>query len=81
MHTGREVGWGRNARIHADALPERHGYTHTHTHAYEYSHPAHTLSEARACRSDRRTQQCCIDFLQFFDEMSYSDSLPRCYFA
>lgn len=33
------------------------------------------------CTCMRPSQQWCIDFLQFFDEMSYSDSLPRCYFA
>lgn len=44
------------------------GFRQTHTHAYEYSHVLYL-----AC--------ACTHRQAFFDEMSYSDSLPRWYFA
>ncbi len=61
--------------------------TRAQTHRNMNIHILHTPTEAHVLymyapvHTDRRTQQWCIDFQQFFDEMSYSDSLPRCYFA
>lgn len=64
----------------------RETWAQPHTHSWN-SHLMHTPTEAHvlcmhaSVHTDRHTQQWCIDFPQFFDEMSYSDSLPRCYFA
>lgn len=73
------------AHTHFQRSMGTHTHVHTCTLSHKYSHaPSDTQTDAhthaRAC-TRRRTQQCCIDFQQFFDEMSYSDSLPRCYFA
>lgn len=71
---------GNDAGILGDAesrLASTHSQRDTHTlmniHTQQKRH--------MYCTCMRPSQQWCIDFLQFFDEMSYSDSLPRCYFA
>lgn len=69
-------------QTHSDTLPKRQGFSRhalMNIHTQE-SRRVHLQTHAHQ-RSDRRTQQWCIDFQRFFDEMSYSDSLPRCYFA
>lgn len=65
----------------------RETWVQTHTlmkltsHAHTNRSTCSALCMHAPVHTDRHTQQWCIDFQQFFDEMSYSDSLPRCYFA